>query len=210
MKIVIFGASGRTGKLLVNNCLEAGHQVIAYVRNEKSIEQKHDNLQIVLGQLSEIEKLRSTISGADACISTLGGNSLTKSSTEFTQGISNIIQAMEDEKVKRFVYMTSIGAGESKKLMAPIVRFLIAGLVLRVPLADHAMNESKIVASKLDWTIVRPGGLRDEPAAPSLRHGTGKEIIKGNLHVPRLDVAKFLLEQISDLRYLKKSVWLTV
>ncbi len=210
MKIVIFGASGKTGKLLTNSCLEAGYQVVAYVRNENSIEQKHENLQIVLGQLSEIDKLHTAISGADACISTLGGNSLTKSSTEFTQGIANIIQVMEVENVKRFVYMSSIGAGESKKLMAPVVRILIAGLVLRVPLADHAMNEAKIVASTLDWTVVRPGGLRDEPAASSLRHGTGTEIIKGNLHVSRLDVAKFLLAQISDKQYLNESVWLTV
>ncbi len=210
MKIVIFGASGNTGKLLTISCLESGHQVVAYVRNESSIEQKHKNLQVLMGQLNEIDKLHLAILGADACISTLGGNSLTKHSVEFTQGIANIIQVMEDKKVKRFIYMSSIGAGESKRLMASAVRFLVADLMLRIPLADHALNEAKILASTLDWTVVRPGGLRDEPAAASLRHGIGNETIKGNLRVSRMDVANFLLQQVVDTQYLKKSVWLTV
>lgn len=71
---------------------------MAYVRNESSIEQKHKNLQVLMGQLNEIDKLHLAILGADACISTLGGNSLTKHSVEFTQGIANIIQVMEDKK----------------------------------------------------------------------------------------------------------------
>ena len=210
MKIVIFGASGRTGKLLVSMCIQAGHHVVAYVRNQDSIVKKHENLHIVVGQLNEIDKLRNAISGADACISTLGGSSLTKPTLEFTQGVRNVIQVMEDEKVNRFVYMSSLGVGESKKIMAPIVRFFVVDLLLRVPFADHAFNESKIIASKLDWTIVRPGGLRDESSAPSLRYGTRNEAIKGNLRVSRLDVAKFLLEQVTDNQFSKKSVWLIV
>lgn len=210
MKIVIFGASGKTGKLIVNSCLENGHQVVAYVRNENSIEQKHDNLQIVVGQLNEIDKLHLAILGADACISTLGGNSLTRHAIEFTQGIANIVQVMVDEKVSRFIYMSSLGVGESKRLMTPAVRFLLAELMLRVPLADHALNETIIKASKLDWTVVRPGGLRDEPAAVSLRHGTENKTIKGNLRVSRIDVANFLLLQLTDKQYSRKSVWLTV
>jgi len=208
MKIVIFGASGRTGKLLLNSCLEFGHQVIAYVRNQSSIEQKHENLKIIVGELNETDKLHTAISGAHACISTLGGNSLTKPSIEFTQGIAAIIQVMEAEKVNRFVYLSSLGTGESKKMMAPAIRFLIVNLMLRVPLTDHALNESKIVESNLDWTIVRPGGLRDEPPAVKLRHGTENILIKGNLKVSRIDVANFLLKQAADKRYLKKSVWL--
>ena len=160
MKIVIFGASGRTGKLLVSMCIQAGHHVVAYVRNQDSIVKKHENLHIVVGQLNEIDKLRNAISGADACISTLGGSSLTKPTLEFTQGVRNVIQVMEDEKVNRFVYMSSLGVGES--------------------------------------------------SAPSLRHGTRNEAIKGNLRVSRLDVAKFLLEQVTDNQFSKKSVWLIV
>jgi putative NADH-flavin reductase len=210
MKIVIFGASGKTGKLLTNDCLEAGHQVIAYVRNRSSIEQKHENLRIMVGQLSEIDKLQTIISGADACISTLGGNSLTKTSTEFTQGIDNIIKAMEQEKVSRFVYLSSIGTGESKNLMSPVTRTLIAGIILRVPLADHTRNEAKIVASKLNWTIVRPGGLRDEPATGNFRQGTEIKSIPGNLYIPRADVANFLMSQVEDNQCLRKSVWLCI
>ena len=106
--------------------------------------------------------------------------------------------------------MSSLGVGESKKIMAPIVRFFVVDLLLRVPFADHTLNEAKINASKLDWTIVRPGGLRDESSALNLRHGTRNEAIKGNLRVSRLDVAKFLLEQVTVNQFSKKSVWLIV
>lgn len=74
MKIVIFGASGKTGSLLVEEALASGHEVTAYVRKRESVKSDHINLKVVEGDLSEKDKLRKVITGSDACISTLGGN----------------------------------------------------------------------------------------------------------------------------------------
>jgi putative NADH-flavin reductase len=208
MKIAVFGASGKTGSLLVDEALKSGNVVTAYVRKPESVKSQHPNLRVVAGYLNEKEKLKSVISGSDACISTLGGGSLTKHSSEIVEGIDNIVSIMEEEKVLRFIYLSSFGAGDSRKYMPQPVRFLIADLMLRVPLADHNTNESRITRSKLLWTIVRPGGLTNGAKTDNLKHGWEMTKIKGSLSISRSNVAAFLLDQVTNKDYLNKSVWL--
>lgn len=208
MKLVIFGASGKTGTLLVDQALAAGHEVVAYVRRPESVTTKNKNMKVVIGELSDTLKIKSAIAGADACISTLGGNSLTKHATEFMSGIQHIIAAMEEEKVNRLIYMSSVGAGDSKNLMAQPVRFLIVNIMLRIPLADHTVNEQRIAQSHLNWTIVRPGGLTDGPVTTKINHGHEKVMIKGNPSISRANVAAFILKQLTESSSINKAVWL--
>jgi len=198
MKIVIFGASGKTGKLLIEQALENGHQIIAYVRN----------LKVVEGNLNDKLKLNDTITGADVCISVLGGRSLTHRTPALVEGISNLVEAMEKADTKRFIYMSSIGAGESKFLMPQPIRFLIVNLFLRVPLADHNTNEELITKSKLEWTIVRPGGLTDGPMIEDLKYGKDIVPMKGNRSISRASVASFILKQIDNKAFYNSAVWL--
>ncbi len=208
MKIVIFGASGKTGSLLVKQALENGDNVIAYIRTPLSFNIEHPNLKIFVGNLNETLKLTDAISGADACISALGGGSLTHHATEVVEGIENIISIMEQEKIQRFIYLSSIGAGQSRFLMPQPTRFFITKLILRIPLADHNANEQRITKSNLLWTIVRPGGLTDGNISENLKQGVEKIILKGNPSISRASVAAFMLKQISDDKYLHKCVWL--
>ncbi|GAT63590.1 NAD(P)-dependent oxidoreductase [Paludibacter jiangxiensis] len=208
MKIVVFGASGKTGRLLIEEALTSGYEVIAYVRNKESVKSVHPNLRVVAGQLNEKEKLKSVIIGSDACISTLGGASLTKHNHGIIEGIDNIVDIMEEVNVKRFIYLSSIGVGNSRQYMAQPARFLIADLMLRVPLADHNANESRITQSQLEWTIIRPGGLTDGAKSENLKHGTEYTKLKGNLSISRSSVATFILNQFTDSIYVNKCVWL--
>ena len=208
MKIVVFGASGKTGSLLVDEALTSGHYVVAYVRKPESVKSDHPNLKVVAGYLNEKDKLKSVISGSDVCISTLGGASLTKHSREIIEGIDNIVTIMEEEKVKRFIYLSSVGAGDSRKYMPQPFRFLIADVMLHVPLADHNTNESHITKSQLNWTIVRPGGLTNGAKTDNLKHGCEMTKIKGSISISRANVAAFLLDQVSNNDYSNKSVWL--
>jgi len=208
MKIVVFGASGKTGSLLVDEALTSGHEVLAYVRKPESIKSEHPNLKVVAGYLNEKDKLKSVISGSDACISTLGGASLTKHSREIIEGIDNIVSIMEQESVARFIYLSSFGAGDSRRYMPQPVRFLIADIMLLVPLADHNTNEGRITKSQLNWTIVRPGGLTNGAKTDNLKHGCEMTKIKGSLSISRSNVAAFLLNQVSNNDYANKSVWL--
>ena len=208
MKVIIFGASGKTGKLLTNQALAKGHQVTAYVRRADALVQQHPNLKIIVGSLNDAVTLKEAISGADACISVLGGGSLTRHSPEIISGIDRIVTLMENEGVKRFIYLSSIGAGESRYLMGAVIRFFIADVLLRVPLADHTSNELRLAKSTLNWTVVRPGGLTDGPLTGNLKHGSEKITLKGSAKISRANVASFILDQLSDTTYNNKEVWL--
>jgi putative NADH-flavin reductase len=208
MIIVIFGASGKTGTLMVNQALELGHQVTAYIRRTNSLEIKHPNLKIIVGNLNDTEKLKEAITGADACLSTLGGASLTKHAYEITSGIDLIVTLMEQERVSRFIYLSSIGVGDSRFYMVQPVRFIVCDLLLRIPFADHNTNEQRLAKSKLQYTLVRPGGLTDGPKTGNLKHGSEKIITKGNPKISRANVAAFMLEQLTNSNYVNKGVWL--
>ncbi len=207
MKIVVFGATGKTGSLLIEQALAKGHQVTAYVRNPQSVKIENPNLKIVVGNLTETLKLKDALVGAEACFSTLGGNSLTKRSPELVLGIENIVRVMEQEVVPRFIYLSSFGAGDSKSLMPGILKFFMVDLFLRVPLADHNMNEQRIMSSKLHWTLVRPGGLTEGPFTGNISFGTDA-FKQGKTSISRADVAAFMLSQLEDSTYSKKAVWL--
>lgn len=208
MKIVIFGASGKTGFLLLEQALKSGHQIIAYVRRADSISIEHANLKVVIGKLDEKLKIKDALIGADACISTLGGGSLIHRTPEIVSGIANIVDAMEQLGTKRFIYMSSIGAGDSRFLMAQPIRFLIVSLFLRIPLADHNANEELIAKSKLDWTVVRPGGLTDGLLNDDVNFGKDIIPMKGNRSISRASVASFILKQINNKALYKTAVWL--
>jgi putative NADH-flavin reductase len=208
MKIVVFGASGKTGRLLTEQALEAGHEVVAYVRTEGSVKSEHPNLNVIVGNLNDKDKLKKTISGADACISTLGGGSLTKHGYAVMEGIDNVVTIMEETGVQRLIYMSSIGVGESRYFMPQPARFLIVDLLLRVPMADHNKNEQRITKSKLQWTIVRPGGLTDGAKTGNLKYGSEKPKLKGSSSISRSNVAAFLLFMVDNSEYVNKKVWL--
>lgn len=207
MKIVIFGASGKTGTLLTQLALDEGHQVTAYVRRPDSLRLQSPNLKVIAGNLNDVAKLKLAIAGSDAVLSTLGGSSLTKHSPEIIDGINHIITTMGKEGVNRLIYLSSMGAGESRKMMGILIRFFIAGIMLRVPLADHTANEQSIIKSNLQWTVVRPAGLTNGPKTGRLKHGSKIAVLKGTPQVSRANVASFMLQQLSDTTYLYKSVW---
>jgi putative NADH-flavin reductase len=208
MRIVIFGASGKTGSLLVKLALEAGHEVKVYVRDPSKFQIERNDLKVIVGQLNNTEKLREAIHGAEICISTLAVGTLTKTFPEVNKGIDNIVRIMEEEKVPRLLYMSSLGVGDSRLKMPQPLRFLILNLFLRVPIAAHNKNEDRIRESKLNWTIIRPGGLTDGPQTGKYLSGTDLEKIKGNASISRANVAAFMLEQLTNENSFKKNIWL--
>jgi len=208
MRVVIFGANGKTGSLLVEQALAKGYQVTAYVRRKNSMVQLHPNLKIITGNLNDDLKLKKAVTGADACFSALGGSSLTKHSPEIMDGIDHIVTIMEQEGVKRLIYLSSIGAGESRLYMAQPIRFIVTNVMLRVPLADHNANEKRLAKSKLQWTVVRPGSLTNGPNTGKIIHGAKETTMKGNFRVSRANVAAFMLKQLSQRAYINKSAWL--
>ena len=208
MKITVFGASGKSGQILVERALELGYEVNAYVRRENAISHQDPKLNIIVGNLNEVDKISLALKGADACISTLGGASLKKRAIEVTDGIKLILEQMEKEGVTRFIYLSSLGAGKSRYYMSRLIRFIVVDLLLRIPIADHNLNEEYIMKSELEWTILRPGGLSNEPYTGKYKYGSEKTVFKGNPKISRANVAAFILDQASNNTLMKKAVWL--
>jgi len=163
---------------------------------------------VIIGTLNDTVRLKETLVGADACISALGGASLTKHAPEIIAGIDHIVTLMELLGIRRFIYLSSIGAGESRYFMGPVVRFLLTDILLRVPLADHNTNEQRLAKSKLQWTVIRPGGLTNGPKTGKMKHGSEKIILKGGSSISRANVASFMLGQLTDQTNFNKCVWL--
>lgn len=201
-KITIFGATGGTGLQLVELALEKGFEVTAFVRNPEKIGIIHSNLNIFQGDVLDPKSVSDAIKGQDAVLSALGAPPRNKQKIR-SEGTKNIIKAMQENGVKRFICMTTIGVGDSKPLLPFHFKYILVPFFLKGAFADTEVQERYIFESDLDWTIVRPGALTDKEKTGTYKHGfPNTEKIKAK--VSRADVAEFMLKQLEDEKYLRK------
>ena len=113
------GATGRTGRLVVEQALTRGDQVVAYVRNTKGIEAS-PGLKIIAGQLADVLALRAAINGADAVLVCLGthGKRMKKNVDLMQTSMPSIIKAMQEANVARLVLESAYGVGDSARTAA--------------------------------------------------------------------------------------------
>lgn len=195
MKIVVFGAAGRTGLLTVFQALEKGHTVTAFARDRRKVSIQHKNIRFVEGDVLDLQKGKEAIEGQDVVISTLGVNSR-KRTTVLSEGTRNILNAMEEYGVKRFLCMSSAGIlGNDAgfffgKIMIP--------LMLKEVFEDKKRQMKVVMESKADWVILRPVGLTDSPKTGRYRINTG---IPESSKIPRADVADFMMKLLTDKTY---------
>ena len=205
MKIAIFGATGETGRQLVEQALAAGHEVVAYVRNPSKLNTRHENLMIVQGKLTDQAMIEHAISGADAVISVLGPRGGSKDKP-ITRGMQNIIEAMKKQGVRRLIISSTLSAKDPNDLPD----FKAKALVNLVKLTIHAAYEEVVSVadtvrkSDLDWTIVRLTTLNNNPKSGKVRVGyLGKGEV--GLRISRADLAEFMLKQVQDTKYLRRA-----
>ena len=202
MKLIVFGATGRVGEQIVKMGLENGHKITAVTRNPSKIVMKNENLVISTSDVMNYQSVEDAISDHDAVICTLGDG--TKGKVRFP-GTKNIVMAMEKLSIKRFICQSTIGAGDSRVNLNLTWRFIF-GSILKKALLDHNEQEAYVMDSKLNYTIVRPGGFTDGPLTKDIRHGftsTDKTI---KLKISCSDIAYFILNQIDKEKYSRKNV----
>ena len=195
MKIAIFGASGRTGILTVYQALDKGHLVTAFARKASSVTIQHKNLKVVQGDILEYDKVHQAIEGQDVIISTLGVESR-KPTTVLSEGTKNILKAMEECRVNRFICMSSAGilGNDAGFFFGKI----IMPLFLKQVFLDKIRQMKIIENSSPDWVIVRPTGLTDAPKTGKYKITMGAP---ASIKVPRADVADFMLKLTTDKQY---------
>lgn len=199
MRIAVFGATGGTGRQVVEQALAQGHQVSALVRDPTKLEPR-DGLTLHTGDVMDTEVTARCIQGADAVVCVLGSRG-SKTPIEAV-GTEVILQAMQAQGVRRLIAVTSMGVGDSRSQINPAFR-VIMDLTLKPIMQAKEAQEQLIQSSALDWTIIRPGGLTDGPPTGQYRHGLDRSIKGGR--ISRADVAAFVLKQIYDLTYLHQT-----
>ena len=203
MKIALFGATGGTGQQLLEQAIKAGHQVTALVRDPAKLDRKNSALTVIAGNVLQPADVDKVVSGADAVICSLG-NTSNNPDMMVTQGTRNIIDAMQRLNVRRLLVVSSLGVGDSKD-QVPFFFKVLMKTALRKTMEDKEAQEAAVRASRLDWTIVRPGGLTNDPPTGTYRVGT--DLTAGR--ITRADVADFILKELTRNEYIQQTPGIT-
>jgi uncharacterized protein YbjT (DUF2867 family) len=200
MKFVVLGASGRTGRLVVEQALARGDEVVAYVRNTHGIG-ANPGLKIMPGQLGDSLALKDAIDGADAVLVCLGtqGKRMARNVDLMQRGLPSIINAMKEGNVPRLVLLSAYGVGDSARTAGLIARLVYKTLVAAI-YKDKERSEAMLPSSGLRWTCVYPVGLSDGPPtdAVEVRPMTQVHRVAGLPRVARADVARVMLDAARD------------
>ncbi len=202
MKLIVFGATGTVGRLLVEQALSQGHQVTAFARDPSALEQDHRDLTRRAGDVLDRDAVADAVQGHDAVLIALGAG---RKGGVRAAGTGHIIEAMARHGVRRLVCQSTLGAGDSRAQLNFFWKRIMFGLLLRPAYADHEAQEALVRQSGLDWTIVRPAAFTDGPATGTCKHGFPSTEKNLRLKVPRADVAGFMLRQLTDDTYLRQS-----
>jgi putative NADH-flavin reductase len=206
MSIVVFGAHGPTGRLLVSHALAAGHQVIAVTRRPDQFPQQHPNLRVARADVLDASAVEGVVSGADAILSTLGAPYGRKQVAVYSVGVRNILTAMERHQVRRLVVVSSSATdpkpyADAGFFFNRVVQPFVVNVLGKTVYEDMRRMEELIRNSEVDWTIVRPSGLFDTDLVSD--YELAEDHIAGRF-TARSDLAAAMLAQVDDERYVRK------
>ena len=202
MKVIVFGASGRTGRNIVEQALGRGYHVTAFIHRTRGLEEYAEKgLQAMQGDVLVAGDVDRAVAGHDAVLSALGRSSSRRQVT--FPGTKTIVKAMEKAGVRRLIVESAFGAGESAKEMPFLDRFLVRGVLLRSSFRDKDMMERCVEKSSLEWTIVRPPRLTDGPRRGGYRAGECIPLVIRS-GMSRGDVADFMLNQVEGEEFVNK------
>lgn len=200
-RVLIVGATGGTGRELVAQALERGHEVTVLARRPEALAVRHERLQIRKGDVLDPASIEAVMSGQQGVLCALGHRRYLGPSRILSEGTRHLLRSMEAHGVPRFVCETSLGIGSSAGRMGLYYTLFVIPTVLPFYFWDKARQERLIAESRTAWTIVRPGALNNGPRRGRYRDGNVGSYF-GTVGISRADVAAFMLDQLDDDRYL--------
>ena len=204
MRIVVFGAAGRTGAQIVERALGHGHEVTAFV-HERPLEASGGGLRVVQGDVRDAEAVNAVVAGQQAVAFALSHGSGSDRHVLET-GIGNVLYAMADHMVPRLAALSAAGTfARGDRRLSVGYRALIA-TTMRGVYDDLEAMERRIMASDLDWTIVRPVGLSDEAATGHYRISMDGSLLPKASRVSRADVASVVVKALETDTYWRRAV----
>ncbi|EPX55476.1 hypothetical protein D187_009087 [Cystobacter fuscus DSM 2262] len=201
LPLLVFGATGRTGRCLVEQALAAGHRVTAFARDTRALPPAHARLRHIQGRVEDASAVEDAVKNHHAVLCALGPTGR-KDAEAIARGTENIVAAMQRHQVWRLIYVPFHEQGDG---WGPAALFdkLMARFRPRTNTSGWQQRVEVIRESALEWVIVRPTRLTD--AAASGRHQVSIDQGKVPLRIARADLAAFMLEQLRSPRYVRKS-----
>lgn len=202
-RIAVFGATGGTGREVVQQALGAGHEVVVLARTPSKVTAPVQR--VVEGDVRDAEAVRRTVRGVDAVVVALGMPARDRSGLR-EAGTRAIVEAMGSEGIDRLVVLSVLGAHESHAGLDWFTRRLVFPLWLNATIRDHEAQEAVVRQSALDWTLVRPPHLTDQSGSGSWTAGFDMTQAPPAMTLPRADLAGFLLHCAVDGAYRRQAV----
>jgi putative NADH-flavin reductase len=204
MKLTVFGATGGVGRQVVQQALDAGHEVIAVVRAPARLPiPAHERLKVVtVTDLTDHEALLPVVTGRDAVISALGpaNNKQARTAPIAGAALRAILTAMDQAGVRRLSAISAAPVGPAAEGEGLLTRAVVLPLLRRLQrdtYADLTAMEEAIGASRTEWTVIRPPMLVDKPLTGTYRRVVGGNVAGGRT-ISRADVADALLTCLKD------------
>src|SRR4029077_18452909 len=143
-KLLIVGATGGTGRRLIEQALARGYAVTALVRNPLRFQLEHPQLRVVQGDVLDYASVEGAVRGQDAVICALGHKRFFFPTRILSEGTGNLLRAMQTHGVPRFVCETSLGIGDSAGRMGLYYTLFVIPVILPFYYWDKTRQERLI------------------------------------------------------------------
>ena len=204
-RIVIIGGNRGIGLETAKLAIERGHQVTIVSRNPSNVNLSHSNLNTQSGSILSAQSMQSVLAEHDVVISAIGLPAGSSNVTLFSKGIQNVISAMQLHQINRLLTISAIGAGDSKGHGGWWFDWFLQPFVLTSDINDKTRQEELVKATELNFTIIRPAILTEQPARNRYRVIQDYRGIETG-KIARADVALFLIASIENSLYIRKTV----
>jgi len=208
--IAVLGATGRTGRIFVQEAVRRGHTVKALARNFNAQQDFPRGVTMIQGDAMDESSLQQLTEGADVVVSLLG-QAKGSSSDLKVKSTRLLLSIMQRKEVRRFLRLASAPFGVSgegddptggQKVLAGLVK-LFAGSMVN----DERKASEDVRRSSVEWTLVRAPILTDTPYPGKYQVGSlGR---KSGRRVSRATIAHFILDEIENGKYIRKSPLVT-
>jgi nucleoside-diphosphate-sugar epimerase len=213
MRVLLLGATGRTGKIALELLLSQGHDVHALVRDKEKVTTASDKLHLFVGNPQQKADLQNAAHGCNSVLAVLNisRNSdfpwakLRTSPTVRSDTMKLLLEISNEEKIQKIVVCTAWGVNETKKDLPGWFRWFIENSNIGIAYADHERQEKILASSSIHYVIVRPVGLTDSKKAKPVQTSQNNSP-RPRLTISRINTAKFMIEQLTDSRFDRQAV----
>jgi putative NADH-flavin reductase len=205
-RVVIFGATGGTGREVLNLLLRDGHFATAVVRRPALLSVRHERLTVVEGDVLRTETFEGSIAGADTVVSCVGARAR-KPTVVYSQGVGGIVRTMNKHGIKRIVCI-SAGAVVVPTGASGVAKFFIKNILQRLfanLYSDMLIMEDIVEASDLNYTIIRAPWLRSGKLTRQYRVSVNEQLWRPS-KISRADLAHYIVSHLSDQNSFRSKV----